>query len=63
MLVPVFFIILRVWTLALTIEYVYLHPGKAESIPTYDYWLFYVGVSEGGDNCMCALHQNNITVT
>ena len=45
MLVPVFFIILRVWTLATTIKFVYLQPSTDESIPAIDYWLFYVGVS------------------
>ena len=45
MLVPVFFIVLRVWTLALTIKFVYLQPSSSETISTGDYWLFYVAVS------------------
>ena len=45
MLVPVFFIVLRVWTLALTIKFVYLQPSSSETISTSDYWLFYVAVS------------------
>ena len=45
MLVPVFFIVLRIWTLALTIKFVYLQPSSSERIPPSDYWLFYVAVS------------------